>query len=439
MRSKAVSSSLAITLVVLAGLIPAAHALRWQGLPAALAWLVPLVFLPFGREFVRRAGQATLMAGMLATWYTGLGLVRLRLGLGEPWTRLAVIMTLAGLICGLGALALDHPLFSRDRGRPSRGWPGLAAWALCLTALLIVQFKVHPAMLLAERFLPGAGLLQASLMAVYAGFIAEALLAPGRSPVVRRRIWSIFSLAFFSQLALGLAGFKTFLMTGYLHPPVPALIVAGPLFRGQGMLMLVLFTITVLLAGPAWCSHLCYIGALDSAMAGQRPPKPVKAWLAWARAALAGLVFASAWLLGRSGLPLLSAAWLGMIFGLIGVGVMVFASRRAGIMTHCLGYCPMGLLAALLGRLSPWRMTMGQGCTACGACAKACRYGALEPRHLALGRPGYSCSLCGDCLERCPGRELGLKFFIWQGPWVRPAFAALVAGLHALFLGVAMI
>jgi len=43
------------------------------------------------------------------------------------------------------------------------------------------------------------------------------------------------------------------------------------------------------------------------------------------------------------------AAWLAAGFGLAGVGLMVLASRRLGVMTHCAGWCPMGLVAGILG------------------------------------------------------------------------------------------
>ncbi|HDJ22855.1 MAG TPA: 4Fe-4S binding protein [Candidatus Aminicenantes bacterium] len=54
-----------------------------------------------------------------------------------------------------------------------------------------------------------------------------------------------------------------FLMTGKLHLPVPALILAGPIYRGTLSFMLILFLVTIVLVGPAWCSHLCYVGAWD--------------------------------------------------------------------------------------------------------------------------------------------------------------------------------
>ncbi len=93
-----------------------------------------------------------------------------------------------------------------------------------------------------------------------------------------------FSMVFFAQLLLGLAGIEKLLMTGKLHLPVPALIIAGPLFRGEGVFMLILFAATVLLVGPAWCSYLCYIGAWDNyAATAQKRPGRLPSWRPWLR------------------------------------------------------------------------------------------------------------------------------------------------------------
>ncbi|WP_243438156.1 4Fe-4S binding protein [Fundidesulfovibrio soli] len=437
-----------VALVVLGALIPAAHLNRWHGIWEALAWLAPAACLIFTRrEFPRRANQALALAGSLITVDTMLHFVRLRQATGEPWLRLAVILSVAALVTALAAWALEQPLFARNsRAKADASGPrefpvaGFAAWAVALALLAVVQLKVRPPMLLAERFAHGAGWLEISLLALYAGFTAEALCDPLRASKARRRAWGLFSLAFFGQLALGLAGFKDFLMTGALHLPVPALIVAGPLFRGEGLFMLCLFSATVLLVGPAWCSHLCYIGAWDSAMSQARKrPSAAPAWLRRGRILLAAAVFGVAWALGRMGVTSMTAVWLAGGFGLAGVGIMAFASRRTGVMAHCSGWCPMGLLAGLAGKLSPWRLRIGSGCKGCGVCSLACRYDALRPEDLGRKRPGVSCSLCRDCLGACPKSEMELTFLGRSGPWVWATFSAVVAALHAVFLGVARI
>ncbi|MBI4805062.1 MAG: 4Fe-4S binding protein [Desulfovibrio sp.] len=466
-----------ILVVVLGGLIPAAHAHRWYGLPEALAWLVPVVVLfATGRDFVRRLSQAVMVAGALVTLNSMLFFIKLRMSMGTPWLRLAVILSLAAMVPVLAAWVMQNPFFTRMSVRkkeresltslvkpdssgapgaimgdenkqlvvlgvagPASPWPAVAACTLTFLSLAMVQMKVPTPMLMAERFVPGAGWLEASLLAVYAGFATEAMLQSRQSSRVRRFIWGLFSFVFFAQLALGLAGFGHFLMSGTLHLPVPALIVAGPLFRGgEGLFMPILFGITVCLVGPAWCSHLCYIGAWDSWMSrAKKRPGALPGWVRPARMALAGLIFVSAWLMGRIGVPGMDAALLAAGFGLAGVVIMVLLSRKHGVMTHCTGYCPMGLVAGLLGKVSPWRLRIKEGCAGCATCALACRYDALRPEDLAARRPGVSCSLCGDCLESCPKGEMEFSFLGQSGPGIRAAFIVLAVSLHAVFLGVA--
>ena len=470
----------ALALACLASLLPAAHALRWHGPWAGLAWLAPLAcLLATRRPFARLAVQAALARGSLDLAHAGAQLVGARLAMGHSVARLAAIMAVAACLPLGAALALhltrfsgkptmrsDHGFQESDRrlpasaagekdpsaplARPARppaparetgvaqgGLTGFLALVLVMAALSAALLKGPAGLVLADRFAAGAGWLQAVVLALYAGFVAEELADPVRSSRVRRAVWTGFSVVFFLQLCLGLAGFTRFLLNASPHPPVPALITAGPLYRGEGFFMPALFTVSVLLVGPAWCSHLCYVGAWDSACAGKHPPRPAPAWMSRVRAGLALAVLATAWGLGQAGVGPAWAATLAVGFGLAGVGVMLRVSRRSGYMAHCAGFCPMGLLAGILGRLSPWRLRVGPDCTACGACARACRYDALRPEHLAAGRPGLSCSLCLDCLPRCPRASLTLTAFGRDLALARPAFAVLAGSLHAVFLGLA--
>lgn len=430
--------------VCLASLLPAAHALRWHGPWPALAWLAPLACLAVTRRpFARRALQATLVLGSLDLAHAGAVLAGQRLAMGSPVVRLTLVMALA--VClPLGAAPLlnrprlpEGPKNAGGRAAPALELAGFFACALVFAALSLVLLKGPAGLLVADRFASGAGWPQAALLALYAGFVAEGLADPARSSRVRRAVWTGFSVAFFLQLGLGLAGFPKFLLNAAPHLPVPALIAAGPLYRGEGLFMPGLFALSALLVGPAWCGCLCYVGAWDSACAGTGTPKPAPAWMSRVRAGLALCVLATAWGLGRTGVGPAWAATLAAVFGLAGVGVMLLVSRRTGYMAHCAGFCPMGLASGLLGRLSPWRLRVGPNCTACGACAKACRYDALRPERLAARRPGLSCSLCLDCLPRCSRGALTLTAFGRDRAWTRTAFAVTTASLHAVFLGLA--
>ena len=151
------------------------------------------------------------------------------------------------------------------------------------------------------------------------------------------------------------------------------------------------------------------------------------------------LAVGGAYALRVIGVSPFAAVLFGAGFGLFGVGVMVFVSRKAGTMVHCTAFCPMGLAANLLGRLSPWRIRIGADCTRCGTCYTRCRYAALDESRVERGAPGLSCTLCGDCVSACAHGQIGYRFAGLSGEPVRVAFIVLVVSLHAVFLGVARI
>lgn len=429
-------------LLWLALLLLAAHFLRRYGFGTAALWLLlpPLILLR--RAWLRPVLQGALLLGIFHWCRSGLVLVQLRLAFDEPWLRLALILgaVLAVLVGALLAL-WGNAARAWFNGQADRAWPQAWACALTLLLLLVARDKAPFAILLADRFAPGWGVFQAGLHALYAAWLAGALLDPARHRRLRPWLWGGFSVVFFGQLALGLAGVERLLMTGQLHLPVPALMLGGPLYRGHGFFMPILFGVTLLLVGPAWCSHLCYIGAWDdgaSRLEGRKPQQPTRT--PW-RGRLLTLLLTVLLALGLrlAGVGTLWALLVAGGFGLLGVGVMLYWSRRSGRMVHCTAWCPMGLVSNVLGRLTPWRMRMAEGCTRCGACSRVCRYGALRPLDLEQGRPGLSCTLCGDCSAVCAHQVLHYSFWGLGRDTSRALFVVLVTALHAGFLAVARI
>ena len=306
--------------------------------------------------------------------------------------------------------------------------------------LIPIQLKVHPPILLAERFVPGLGWLEILLLSSYAGFIAGKMIDPAQSSRWRKRIWVLFSVVFFSQFIIGLAGIEKFLMTGTLHLPVPAMIVAGPVYRGARFFMPILFGSTVLLSGAAWCSYLCYIGSWDAVAADRmKKPQPMPRWRQPVRIGILAAVVGTAIILRIAGVPSALATGLGISFGVIGVGVILFWSRKKGAMTHCITYCPIGILADWFGKLSPFRVRIKEACTECQLCRLACRYDALNVGDIQKRRPGGSCTLCGDCLGSCKDGWIEYRFLGLNPNHARTMFVVLVVALHAVFLGVARI
>jgi polyferredoxin len=322
-------------------------------------------------------------------------------------------------------------------GRLSGRVQGLV-FLLTVGGLTIAKHKSSLDILLIDRFFSSGGWIAIFLLGCYAAWIAGKMLPLDVSAKWRRIIWTIFSSVFFLQLFLGLLGFKKFLMTGHLHLPIPALIVAGPLYRGEGFFMIILFTVTLILAGPAWCSHLCYIGVWDNwAAMGKKRPEVVPGWTKIMRWGICLAVLTAAFFLGRCGQPQTLAVMLAAVFGLVGVGIMLFWSRRVGIMTHCTTYCPIGLLADIFGKVNPWRIRIESGCCSCGNCTRYCRYGALAPPDIKAGTAGFTCTLCGDCLSSCPQGYLYYHFPGFGHEAARAAFIGVIVALHAIFLGVA--
>ncbi len=424
--------------LVLSCLLLVAHHSR-AGQPGLIGlWLVLPLALLFKRRWVDLALQALMFAGAGVWVSTTLKFATQRQAMGLPYERLVAILGGVAVFTLLSGLLLN--LAGRRKQLPVHDpiGSGLGAFLLTASLLIPVQLVMDPAGLLAERFLPYAGWWEAFLLALYAGWLADKLRDQRLVKKLRPRVWIAFSLIFFTQLVLGLAGFDKLLMTGKLHLPVPALIVAGPLFRGSGFFMAILFSASVLLVGPAWCSWLCYIGAWDdhAARARKRPGRLPK-WRPALRLGILIAVVVVAFGLGRLGIPTASAGILAAGFGLFGVGLMVFWSRRTGHMTHCTAFCPMGWFATRLGKVSPWRLRVAPGCNDCGACTPACRYDALYPENVALRRPGEACTLCGDCLSNCPTGNIVLQFPGLSPTHARTVFFVLVCALHAAWIGVA--
>jgi ferredoxin len=432
-------TGLLLTLPTLSCLLLAAHYLRSGDLGmVAVCLALPGLFF-FRQSWVRPVLQAAFAAGMAVWVLAMIDLIQFRQVVGLPWLRLALILGSVAVVTGSGALFLEtRALRERFSRRPEAALVQAGAFLLTVCALAMAQTKVSFPILLADRFFPGFGAVQIQGMGLYAAWVAGKLTDPERAPLIRARMWLFFSVVFFGQLALGLAGWERFLMTGDL--PVPALILAGPLYRGEGFFMLVLFLSTVLLVGPAWCSHLCYIGAWDhQAALRSKRPQALPSWAFPARLAIFALIMLTA-----LGLRLLDVHWTWAVtlaagFGLAGVGIMAAISRKMGVMTHCTVFCPVGLAAVVLGRLLPWRLRINPDCDACGRCARACRYGALEPGHLVNRKPGLSCTLCGDCIHRCRDNRPSYSFARLSPTTSRHLFTLLITTLHAVFLATARI
>ncbi len=317
----------------------------------------------------------------------------------------------------------------------------LSVYAFLITCLILgmVQWKVNRPMLLAERFIAGAGWIEIIIIGLYAGWITIKMLDPAGSAKWRRITWTIFNIVFFAQLVLGLAGFETFLMTGKLHLPIPVMILGGPIFRGEISFMPLLFLSTIIISGPAWCSQLCYFGAMDNLAANGKPElKPIQNKFRIKHILLL-LIITMVVLLRISGIDTRITTAVAIAFGLIGIGIILFVSIRKRKMIHCILWCPVGTVVNYLKLVSPFRMYIDDSCTNCMACTRYCSYDALGKNDILKRKPGLTCTYCGDCVTSCKTESIRYRFLNLSSTQARNLWIVVTISLHAIFLGLARI
>jgi polyferredoxin len=296
----------------------------------------------------------------------------------------------------------------------------------------------HPIILL-ERFITGGGWIEIILIAFYGAFVALKMQNPMNVPKWRRITWTIFSIVFFAQLAIGLLGAEKFLMTGKLHLPIPMMIISGPIYRGQLSVMTILFLSTIILTGSAWCSQLCYFGAFDNIASKRKTQKEGLKNKKAIKSTIIILVIAVTILLRWFNVPILIATVIAICFGVIGIGVMIYYSRRAGKMIHCTLYCPVGTVVNVLKPVNPFRLYIDSSCTLCMKCTSFCKFDALNPKDIRAKKPDFSCTLCGDCLAACRDNSIKYRFLKLQPETARKLYLLLTISSHAVFLAMARI
>ncbi len=427
--------------VVISFLFLGAHFLRYANYGmCAVCLTLPLLYF-VRKKWIVHIFRTLLGLGVIVWIDTTLNIYSQRIAYGEDWQRAVLIMSTVTLFTLFSILVFNFKELKDHFDSPdSTGLAPVFSFLLTSSVLTFLQVYGDNPFLIVERFFRTWGWMEIFILALYAAFITGYSLDIEKHSEIRLKIWSLFSFVFFLQLILGLSGIERFLMTGELHLPVPALILGGPLYRFEGFFMPSLFLFTVIFVGPAWCSHLCYIGAWDNLFSeAESNPKNLPDWRHIARVIILLLVAGTALLSNFMGVPVFPAVLMGAFFGLTGVAVMIFWSRKTGRMAHCTIYCPIGLLADILGKISPFRLQIGKECTECIKCSDPCRYDALREKNIRERKPGITCTLCGDCLSTCPQNTIHYTFFNLSPEKARALFLVFILSLHSIFLGVARI
>lgn len=93
-------------LVALSALLLAAHFFRWGNLPLVVVSLLIPFLLLIPRRWALLSVQVSTFAGAAVWAHAIYGFVRMRLMLGEPWLRLALILGIVLLLACTAALLL---------------------------------------------------------------------------------------------------------------------------------------------------------------------------------------------------------------------------------------------------------------------------------------------------------------------------------------------
>ena len=425
-------------------LLTAAHFLRAGDPAAVVLCLLMAVCSFFHTGWLVRSVTVLLAGGTLFWGVETVQLAQARMVAGLPFLHL--LLVLSGVVLAHAAAVF----LMRKRWQPVNGAQKARSTVFTMSLFLLLALNTFvPFPLLAgERLIPLPGIngLLIAALAWWGGFCAQGLSDPRTSPSRRRLMWTVFASVFFLQFFLGVTVAVSLLMTGRLHLPVPFMMLSGPVYRGEGIFMICLFCVSVLIAGSAWCSHLCYFGIWDclSASSSQRRLRPAPVGSGARDWRLPVLAAAVAVPLILNVLQASYSVVVGAALAFMALApLMWYMSSRSGGRVYCSSFCPMGLVAGLLGKLSPWRLSVDKDrCTGCMKCAAACQDRAMILRE-GKCEISYRCTLCRDCLMFCSHGALSLDCTLPVRGRRRisadPACIITISLMHILFLATARI
>lgn len=457
-------------------LLGAAHFYRASLYPYTFLCIL-CILLSFQKSAYIRNILALALLG-LGTRYclVTIDFIQMRQAFGQPWLRLFAILGTVSFFIFLNALYVYRQKIRFTKNRELTKLSTLT-FLIIFALLACLHFKV-PHLLLANRFFHGFGIVQAFLVALWGAFVVVKLSDKSIAEKWRVHIWRIFSLVFFGQFFLALLGYSVFLMGNAFHFPIPAMIVAGPLYRESGFFMPILFMFSFIFVGSAWCSHLCYFGVWDTVPKKavghkhrhqkanaenkthldnklQEIPTP-KAEVIMSPhmkkffQTLPYIIFIAmiifVFICKNYEIPTSLTASLILLVGLIFFPLHFFISRKYLISSYCLYVCPLGLIMRILNKITrnkfSWHLSFTESCTKCGKCARFCRYEAITKASIKTHTISEACTLCKHCMHVCRKNGLELSYCGFKGKnrqTLNTIFTLLITILHSLFLAVAMV
>ncbi len=447
--------NVALFLILFAGflalLIDGAHFLRfWSvGFTASFVSLIILSFFKY--EWIRKLLITTFLFSTIMWCKVAVDLIQVRLATKDDWIRLAIILfgvAAYNLFC---AYLFTKPLVKQRYSKNKESsFLSLITFCLVFLAFIIIHTKAGH-ILIFNRLYWQMGMLQGFLLSLWGAYVVHKLTTLKKdAPLFRLKIWRLFSTVFFLQLCLAIAGYTLFMLNETFHLPIPALIIASPIFRTEGYFMLILFTVSIAFIGSAWCSYLCYFGVWDAYYTKKiRPMVEIRKYQYFKLIKYSSLIslmvtISISYLLRIMGVSVNIALALALFIGLLIIPAHFLISRRYGFTSYCYVFCPLGAISTRIRSLFSifsWKLRFADSCTHCGKCIKTCSYLAIDKEALKQKQAHSSCTLCLDCIHACSHNAcfLELKPFTFSTKKAVDIFSVLISVFHSVFLGVAMV
>lgn len=426
--------------VFLLSIITAAHFYRQSEKGLVVVSLISPFLLIFPKKWIWLALQYIIFLNSIEWLKTTFSIITIRITTKEPYLKVVFIMSAILFLNILSLLLITNKNFKKRYHSDSTSYLPSFFGFVFITILAAIPYKklhsIQP--LILERLLPTFGWLEIFFLGIYGAILIEKILLSKYFQFLRKKIWVLFSLVFFVQFLLGLSGFSQFLMSNKLHLPIPGILIAGPIFRGNfSLFMPLLLFSSLILIGPAWCSWLCYFGPLDLIAAGKNknPTKISIQTTIILRIILMCLLITIPLLLRFVNANIMFATVMGILYGITGIYIMIKLSKNKGVMIHCTSYCPIGLINTIIGKINPFRIKIKTSCIKCNKCINVCKYGALSQQTLYEGAPDLRCTLCGDCVFCCVGEHIQYSFLSLSPQISKKIFITIIIIIHTLFLG----
>lgn len=246
-------------------------------------------------------------------------------------------------------------------------------------------------------------------------FIARVIVIwrPQYLQAVRRTIQIILAVLLFGGLSLV---FGVNFQFEQIFFDIQAGIVTGALIQFVIARLIIPF-----LCGNAFCSRVCWDGAIFEAF---NPQKPItvkrKEWLAWLYIViLIGMTILVSWQFTNPADPnfdnaniLLRKNWIiGQNIFIISVGLIM--SYVGGSRFYCRMLCPFMTISSLFYKISYQKITPIESdeCIKCGKCNQSCPMGSDIMRNVAEKQKvdNKLCILCERCVSACPKNVLTIS------------------------------